>query len=220
MTESTSRDIRVCRACKKEIEPEASVCHLCQRDQSKVVSNFNRTSGFVAAMGLLATIAGTLLSVHSAIEAKEERIRAEQALEKAVEAEKNTIELSNSVQLLNDDMSKTIMAVFVDQRDSVIEQYEEYEIACSEELPLDHYACLFQVSHILGSISSSLQRQQEHSALIAKSLGVDVANTKHDLCKNIDSIAATSERIRLGVGDMLVDTLARKFEKIITLCRL
>lgn len=74
-----SSEGRKCRACRKPIEPDAQVCHLCQRDQSHSISFFSRVSGLVAAIGLAATLVGTYVSVTSARNALAEKKIAQNA---------------------------------------------------------------------------------------------------------------------------------------------
>lgn len=92
-----------CRWCVREIEDDASICHHCGRDQTWL-----GTIQRYLPIGLIIGVVGVVISVDSAIQARQERVKAENALAAAETSMSIATAAQSDIRLTAENLSQII----------------------------------------------------------------------------------------------------------------
>lgn len=101
-TTAIETGIKNCRYCFKKIEQMASVCHYCGRDQNRFSKNFNNIAVIIAIVMMFIAFAQLK-------EARQERIKAEEAKKIAVASAEENRELQENLKNYSATLVKLIL---------------------------------------------------------------------------------------------------------------
>ena len=209
-TDPILEKVNRCVRCKKEIEPDANVCHHCGKHQNDIIYYINQFATFTALVMVIIAGAQVYVNILQMRETRGKRVEAQHVLEEARGVLTHSLEETEKIRthaknVLNDAKSETENAIKEAQqalKDSKAQTSETRRVAKKAEKEISD--TINYVNREIEKLNDGIQKTEHEFKAKFGDITNNIEIVKNELSKEVDILKKRNELILLAdkaIGD-------------------